>query len=138
MTGVQTCALPIFGYFVLRSQESVAERLALNEALSCRVTRALSLPVEAFAVTRLAPRTSRESINPEQALRAEIRAKTIDVPAGSLYVPMTQPAAGIVAAALEPDSAGSYLGAGAIAFGTDETEAPVYRLMQGAAAPCTP
>ena len=53
----------------------------------------------------------------------------IDVPAGALFVPMAQPAAGIVAAALEPDLPGSYLGVGVIPMGADETEAPVYRVM---------
>jgi len=42
---------------------------------------------------------------------------------------MKQPAAGIVAAALEPDSPGSYLGVGLIPMGAEETEAPVYRVM---------
>ena len=46
-----------------------------------------------------------------------------------LFVPMTQPAAGIVAAALEPDSPGSYLAAGLIPMASDGTEAPVYRVM---------
>ena len=54
---------------------------------------------------------------------------TIAVPAGALFVPMAQPAAGIVAAALEPDSPGSYLGVGVIPMASDETEAPVYRVM---------
>jgi hypothetical protein len=51
------------------------------------------------------------------------------VPGGALFVPMTQPAAGIVAAALEPDSPGSYVGAGLIPMADDETEAPVYRVL---------
>jgi hypothetical protein len=96
------------------------------------------LQVEAFTLTRLDVKTNRESINPEQALRAELKTTTIDVPAGALYVPMAQPAAGIVASALEPDSAGSYLGAGAIATGAGEAEPPIYRVLPGTQAPCTP
>ena len=46
--------------------------------------------------------------------------------------PAAQPAAGIVAAALEPDSPGSYLGVGIIPMANDETEAPVYRVMSTA------
>jgi hypothetical protein len=53
----------------------------------------------------------------------------MDVPAGTLFVPMDQPAAGIAAAALEPDSPGSYVGVGVIPMESNETEAPVYRLM---------
>jgi len=124
------------GYLVVRDGDAVAERLALNEVGGCRAPKAVSLPVEAYAVTRLAARTNRESINPEQTLRAEVKATTIDVPAGALYVPMAQPAAGIVAAALEPDSSASYLGAGVVALGAGESEAPIYRVMSGTAAPC--
>ena len=42
---------------------------------------------------------------------------------------MNQPAAGIVAAALEPDSPGSYLGVGIVPMDDGESEAPVYRVM---------
>jgi hypothetical protein len=55
----------------------------------------------------------------------------MDVPAGALFVPMAQPAAGIVAAALEPDSPGSFIGGNLICVSGDETEAPVYRVMDG-------
>ena len=56
-------------------------------------------------------------------------AVTSVVPAGALFVPMNQPAAGIVAAALEPDSPGSYLGVGIVPMEDGESEAPVYRVM---------
>ncbi len=126
------------GYLVLRDGEDVAERLALNGAVSCRLAKPASVDAEAYTVTRRARQTNREAINPEQMLRAELEPRTIDVPAGALYVPMAQPAAGIVAAALEADSPGSYLAAGAITLSSDETEAPIYRLMSGTPAPCTP
>jgi hypothetical protein len=120
------------GYLVLRGADAVVERLALNEASACEVATATSLAVEAYDVARTQSRKNRESINPDQSLRVELRARTIDVPAGALFVPMTQPAAGIVAAALEPDSPGSYLGVGVIPLAADETEAPVYRVMSAA------
>jgi zinc carboxypeptidase len=119
------------GYLVLRGAREVKERLALNEARVCEVAvGASSLAVEAYAVAKTASKKSRESINPDQLMRVEITTRTLDVPAGALFVPMTQPAAGIVAAALEPDSPGSYLGAGVIPMAADETEAPVYRVMK--------
>jgi hypothetical protein len=117
------------GYLVLRGAEAVKERLALNEARACEVTAAASVAVEAYDVARTESKKRRESINPDQLMRVQIRSMTIDAPAGALFVPMAQPAAGIVAAALEPDSPGSYLGAGVIPMGPDETEAPVYRVM---------
>ena len=45
-------------------------------------------------------------------VQVEIQTRTMAVPGGALFVPMAQPAAGIVAAALEPDSPGSYVGGG--------------------------
>src|SRR5207302_6310074 len=95
----------------------------------CEVTAAASVAVEAYDVARTESKKRRESINPDQLVRVQLRIRTIDVPAGALFVPMAQRAAGIVAAALEPDSPGSYLGVGVIPMASDETEAPVYRVM---------
>lgn len=105
------------GYLVLRGAAAVAERLALNAVAVHEVTGG-ALAVEAYEVARSAG-----------SVQVEIQHRTIDVPAGALFVPMSQPAAGIVAAALEPDSPGSYVGAGLIPMDADETEAPVYRVM---------
>jgi len=77
-------------------------------------------------------------VRPRHAAYLVLRATTIDVPPGSVFVPMDQPAAGIIAAALEPDSPGSYLGVGVIPMNTDETEAPVYRVMNAAGLPLKP
>jgi len=117
------------GYLVLRGGAAVKERLALNEARVCEVTQAASVAVEAYDVARTDSKKRRESINPDQLMRVQIKPTTIAVPAGALFVPMAQPAAGIVAAALEPDSPGSYLGVGVIPMASDETEAPVYRVL---------
>jgi hypothetical protein len=127
------------GYLVLREGKAVAERLSLNEVRTCEVTEAGKVAVEAYDVERLDPvsRRGRESINPDQSMRVTIRSSTIDVPAGALFVPMNQPAAGIVAAALEPDSPGSYLGVGIVPMSDGESEAPVYRVMTDLPS-CTP
>jgi hypothetical protein len=117
------------GYLVLRGAQPVAERLALNEVLACEVAASARLEVEAYRVTRVKTRAARESINPDQSMQVTVSASTVDVPVGALWVPMEQPAAGIVAAALEPDSPGSYLGVGVIPMADDETEAPLYRVM---------
>jgi hypothetical protein len=120
------------GYLVLRGGAEVAARLALNAVSVREVAIARALAVDAYDVERRTTRRNRESINPDQSLRVQIRRKTIDIPAGTLFVPMTQPAAGIVAAALEPDSPGSYLAAGVIPMTAGETEGPVYRVMDPA------
>ena len=79
----------------------------------------MHLDVEAYEVARNGG--ARASRNPASDDRC--------AGAAPLFVPMTQPAAGIVAAALEPDSPGSYVGAGLIPMAEDESEAPVYRVM---------
>lgn len=121
------------GYLVMRGDEAVAQNMALNEVADCDISRPARIAVEAYDVTRVEAKTSRESINPDQSVKVKLRAATIDVPVGALFVPMAQPAAGIVASALEPDSPGSYVGVGLIPMKEGETEAPVYRVMPGAA-----
>jgi hypothetical protein len=118
------------GYLVLKGGSAAAERLVLNEVGACEVVDSGKFAVEAYDVQRMAsePR-NRESINPDQLVRVTVRPASIDVPQGALFVPMKQPAAGIVAAALEPDSPGSYLGVGVIPMNDNESEAPVYRVM---------
>ena len=113
LTAIDDRARP-HGYLVLRGRQggrrtSGAERSAVREVeAACRIA------VEAYDVERLGTVSRRrsEAINPDQSMRVTIRPATIDVPAGALFVPMNQPAAGIVAAALEPDSPGSYVGVG--------------------------
>jgi hypothetical protein len=121
------------GYLVLRGGAEVAARLGLNAVSVREVALGRTLAVEAYDVERRATRKSRESINPDQSVRVQIRKKTIEIPAGALFVPMAQPAAGIVAAALEPDSPGSYVGVGVIPMAAEETEAPVYRVIDASA-----
>jgi len=104
------------GYLVLRAAPVVAERLALN-GVSVHEVSGGALDVEAYEVTRNGG-----------IVQVGIRQRTLDVPAGALFVPMNQPAACIAAAALEPDSPGSYIGAGLISMAAGEAEAPVYRV----------
>lgn len=124
------------GYLVVRSGRAVAERLALNNVRSCEVPAAAGVPVEGYTVQRVgvATQAGRESINPDQSMRVTVRPETIDLPAGTLFVPMAQTASGIVSAALEPDSPGSYLAVGVIPLEVNATEPPVYRVMANAPA----
>jgi Zinc carboxypeptidase len=124
------------GYLVVQGGKAVAERLALNNVRSCEVPTAAGVPVEGYTVQRVAAATQagRESINPDQSMRVTVRPETIDLPAGALFVPMAQTASGIVAAALEPDSPGSYLAVGMIPFEVNASEPPIYRVMANAPA----
>src|SRR5262249_21768856 len=90
---------PPHGYLGLRGGKPVAEAWALNDVKACEVAEAGRAAVEAYDVQRVATETRRESINPDQSVRVTVRPATIDVPRGALFVPMNQPAAGIVAAA---------------------------------------
>lgn len=121
------------GYLVLRGNKAVADRLSLNEVRSCTVAAAASVPVEAYEVQQSEAMTNRDAINPDQAVHVHVMKRSIDVPPGALFVPMAQPAAGIVASALEPDSPGSFVGLGVISMTAGEREAPVYRVMPGSA-----
>jgi hypothetical protein len=121
------------GYLVLHDAGGLADRLSSNEVHSCATAATKSVAVEAYDVAPNGANTKREAINPEQSVRVRVSTKMIDVPAGALFVPISQPAAGIVASALEPDSPGSYIGAGVIPMTAGVTEAPVYRVMPGSA-----
>lgn len=123
------------GYLVTHGGDAVAKKLALNAVKSCTIGATASVAVEAYDVARLDRPAGRDSINPDQPLKVRVRPGTINVPAGSLFVPMAQPAAGIVASALEPDSPGSYVGAGVIPLTRSETEPPVYRVLASSTAP---
>ena len=106
------------GYLVLRGRPTVAERLGLNQVKVREVAAGVPRTVEAYRVHLDRQPQRREAINPDQSVRVTIEKQTIDVPAGTLFVPMDQPAAGIAAAALEPDSPGSYVGVGVIPMDT--------------------
>ena len=95
--------------------------------------RPAAIAAEAFMLKGSVKRTNRESINPDQSVEVELAPKSLALPAGTRFVPMRQPAAAIAAAALEPDSPGSFIGTGIIAMPTGTNEAPIYRADAAAA-----
>jgi len=106
--------------------------LPLNTIGICALTASVTIEVEAFILKNAPKAGNRESINPDQSVEIELVPKTLTVPAGTFYVPMNQPAAGVIAAALEPDSPGSFIGTGILAMPPGTSETPIYRV--GAAA----
>jgi hypothetical protein len=102
--------------------------LPLNAVGVCVLAAPASIEVGAFILKTPVKSGNRESINPDRAVEVELVAKTLTVPAGTFYVPMDQPAAGIIASALEPDSPGSFLGTGVVGMPADTRESPVYRV----------
>jgi hypothetical protein len=79
---------------------------------------------------------NRESINPDQAVEVTVEKRSVTPSPGAVFVPMNQPGAAIVSAALEPDAPGSHVGVGLVPV-APSGEAPVYRVPAGGAAdPC--
>jgi hypothetical protein len=107
--------------------------LPLNSIGLCALTEAATIEVEAFLLKNAPKAGNRESINPDQSVEIELVPKTLTAPAGAFYVPMNQPAAGIIAAALEPDSPGSFIGTGILPMSPGTSETPVYRVDAAAA-----
>ena len=116
------------GYLLTGEAAGVANRLALNTIAVCALAAAAAIEAEAFLLKGAVKRTNRESINPDQSVEVELAEKSLALPAGVLFVPMNQAAAALAAAALEPDSPGSFIGTGTIALSPGTNEAPIYRL----------
>jgi hypothetical protein len=121
------------GYVLTGQQAGAVERLRLNGVVTCRLAAGAEIAVEAYALTAIAATAGRETINPDATLKATLAPKSLKLSADAILVPMAQPAAGIVASAMEPDSPGSYLATGVIPLAAGQTEAPVFRLPAGSA-----
>lgn len=126
------------GFLITAETAGMLERFGRLGVAACRLNAPAELEVRAYRIDSFKPPTDRETINPDQALKAtaEMRRKTFE--AGTVFVPMAQVSAGIVAATLEPDTAGSYVSAGVIPLAEGAIEAPVYAVARGAALPLSP
>jgi hypothetical protein len=121
------------GYVLLDEAAAAAKPLALNAIAVCALAAPATIAAESFVLTSPIKRVNRESINLDQSVVVNLANKILSLPAGTLYVPMDQPSAGIIAAALEPDSPGSFIGTGIVAMPPGAQETPVYRVDAAAA-----
>jgi hypothetical protein len=121
------------GYVLLGDAAAAVDRLALDMVAVCALAAPASIDAEAFVLKGAVKRINRESINPDQSVAVELTRKSLVLPAGTRFVPMNQPAAALAAAALEPDSPGSFIGTGIIPMPAGADEAPIYRADQAAA-----
>ena len=121
------------GYVLLGDTAAAADRLALDMLAVCALAAPATIEAEAFVIKGAVKRINRESINPDRSVEVELAPKSLTLPAGARFVPMNQPAAAIAAAALEPDSPGSFIGTGIVAMLAGTNEAPVYRADAAAA-----
>lgn len=119
------------GYVIPADSSEAMERLILLDVRMCRLAADAELDVIAYAIEAQRIASDRESINPDQAIRASLERKRLPLKAGAIIVPMAQSAAGLVAATLEPDTPGSYVSTGLIPIPTGAREAPVYALPAG-------
>jgi hypothetical protein len=125
------------GYLIAPEGAAAIEALKVKGVLVCQVRGGEPIAVEAFQVAaRKGPMTQaeRENINPEQAVVVTLEPRKVQPSAGGAFVPMAQPAAAIIAAALEPDSPGSHVGTGMTPV-LPSGEAPIYRLPPGTRVP---
>jgi hypothetical protein len=103
------------GYAILDRTDVIADRLRLNHVAICRLTQDANVDSQAYAVTGAGAATDNEDfidkINPKQALQVRLVPMQRSIPAGTVFVTMSQPAASLIAASLEPDSPGSLSGA---------------------------
>jgi len=95
----QTRARPC-GYWLAPSAAHAVERLRLLGVQVLRVAESGGVVAETFTV-------SGDTVAPQSPSVALVRS-ALDVPAGSYYVSLSQPLAGLVTAALEPDTSHSY------------------------------
>lgn len=102
------------GYWLATSAETAIERLKLLGVQVLRVAEQGSLLADTYHQTGNSAPTPQEALatlngqtSPQRVQVALVRS-AIDVAAGSYYVPMNQPLAALVVAALEPDTQSSY------------------------------
>ena len=106
VTAVETRARPA-GYIVLPERAKViAPRLAMMGANTCSVERAIETAIEKYDVLSRDD-VDRRAINPLRSVSVRVRGARANVQAGSLFVPLDQPAGTVLALALEPDIPGS-------------------------------
>lgn len=99
-----------FGYLLASDQIEAAQRLAQHGVRVVRMSQAQEVSVERYMVRSLKQEPG-EFGAPVDRVSTDIQVLNLTVPAGTFYVPMTQPLARIAASALEPESVGSFVSA---------------------------
>lgn len=123
------------GYVLDASATAALEAFRAKGVVLCPLQTG-SFDGQAFKVTLKGPitRASREAINPEETADVALDRRTVEAGPGAVFVPMSQTHAAVVAAALEPDSAGSFVSTGLVAL-TPANEAPFWRVPRDAPRP---
>jgi hypothetical protein len=126
-------------YLLLPSYVEVARRLAMSGIEVRRLSKATALEVESYDVTERRAGDVFVEGHIRSSVTTEVKLRKRLFPAGTLVYTMAQPGANILVAALEPESASSFVTLGMIP--TDRrglanpqeagpSEVPVFRLMK--------
>lgn len=128
-----------WAYLVLPSHTEVARRLAHSGIGHYRLAGAVELEVESYEVTERRAGTVFVEGHIRNAVTTEAGTRRRSFPAGTYVFPMAQPNANLLTAALEPESASSFVALGIVP--TDRRgvanpqeaapfEVPVFRVMR--------
>ncbi|HET7772879.1 MAG TPA: M14 family metallopeptidase [Burkholderiaceae bacterium] len=119
------------GYFLLPDQEAAALRLAQHGLRVVRMFAGTDANVERY-IMRTPRNEPPEQGVPGERVVVDTQTVTLNIPAGSFYIPMNQPMARLAAVSLEPDAPGSYVATKLIRTNpASGTVLPVYRLLIG-------
>lgn len=120
------------GYLLDKSETLAVSRLIQLGVTVTRVTQAATVPGQAYRVASLAEATREDVTGSAGHAKSAVRRVTtrledgpLDVAAGDFYVPLDQPLANLVVAALEPESQSSFVANALIApaLGNDSLDA---------------
>ena len=117
------------GYFIEPAAAEPIAALRLRHIGMCALAAPMEREVESFLVETVGRPVDRRAINPDQTVKSTLVRRSIVLPAGTVFVPLDQPAANVVIVALEPDSPGSFAGVGLVPV-TDGVAA-VHRAVAG-------
>jgi hypothetical protein len=118
-------------YILPPSSDQALDRLAALGARTCRLSAPLETELDVLTVTDRG-QANRRAINPNQSIKGTLARRPVAVPAGSIIVPMAQPSSARIAAVLEPDAPGGFLGLDVIPLPAEAQVAPIMRLPAGA------
>jgi len=134
-----------YGYVLPASEVEAATRLSHLGATVLRVQQDASVDGERYRVTRLqVSRKDDVRRNDEDAAANVVQVSTVVEPAkvavkaGDFYVPLDQPLANVIAAALEPDTQSSYAANRVLTLPVEvvtDASLPLYRLPASLAVP---
>ena len=134
-----------YGYLLAESEGEAAMRLAHLGVTVLRVQQGTTVDAERYRITRL-QESKKEDVrrNDEDGAANVVQITTLVEPArltikaGDFYVPMDQPLANVVAAALEPETQSSYAANRVLSLPQSPAEGaflPLYRLPAALAVP---